>query len=138
MYRKVLGYYAQLTTKSYRVPSGLKGNLEKYRIHRSGKAHEIVMMPIGMKIYTFPFSLPWSKKPVLVVHRGETASRKWQVDESVTGLLLASGYDTRETAVAEVLRDLEAIGEDRFWVLHKDVCRALHKGKVPLNKVEAQ
>ena len=138
MFRKVLGYYAQLNAKAYRVASGLTGGLEKYRIHRSGKEYEIVMMPIGRAIYAFTFPLRWTKKPVLVVHRGETATGKWQVDESITGLMLVSGYDTREAAVAEVILNLGAVGEDRFWELHTDVCRALRAGKVPMNKVEVK
>ena len=136
MFKKVLGYHRQIAAAGYRVPEGLKGSWGKYKILRDGKEQEIMMEPIGMKIYTCPFGLKWQKKPVLVVHRGPHGTGKWQVDEAVTGQLISSGHDTREAAAAAAMLDIGAAGEKQFWQVQKAVCLAFRKANVPLNQVE--
>ena len=136
MFQKVLGYHVQLNANAYRLPEGLKGALEKYRIVRDAKESEIAMMPIGKNCYTFPIAPDWKKVPVLVVHRGSTGKGKWQVDESITGLGIVSGYATRDAAVTAVRAALQKVGESSFWQAQQAVCRALRAGKVPINQVE--
>ena len=135
-FKKMRGYHRQIAAPAHRVPDGLKGSLEKYKIKRSGKTQEIMMSPIGRSVFQCPFPLNWKKKPILVVHRGENASGAWQIDEAITGLLLFSGSETREAALGEVLVDIEQQGEKRFWELHADVCRGMKAGNVPMNVVE--
>ena len=136
MFKKVLGYHRQIAASVYRIPEGLKGTLEKYRILVDGKPKDIVMSPVGRNIYMCPFPLDWTQKPILVVHRRELAKGKWQVDEAVTGKVVTSGHDTREAAAADAIAEVEAAGESAFWEAQKAACRALRKAKAPLNTVE--
>ena len=136
MFKKVLGYHRQIIASAYRIPEGLKGRLEEYRILVNGKPQDIVMSPVGRHIYMCPFPLGWTQKPILVVHRRELAKGKWQVDEAVTGKIVTSGHDTREAAAADAIVEVGAVGESAFWEAQKAACQALRKAKAPLNKVE--
>ena len=138
MFKKVLGYHRQITVSAYRIPEGLKGRLEEYRILVNGKPKDIVMSPVGRNVYMCPFPLDWTEKPILVVHRRELSKGKWQVDEAVTGQIITSGHDTREAAAADAIIEVGAAGEAGFWKAQKAACRALRKAKVPLNKVEVK
>ena len=136
MFKKVLGYYRQIPAGDYKLPAGLKGGLEKCKLHLNGKVKEIMMSPVGRSVWTFPFHLPWFKKPILVAHCREDAKGKWQVDEAVTGMPIVSGYNTSAGAVAAAESRLERCGEDAFWKEQKAVCRAMRKANVRLNQVE--
>ena len=136
MFQKVLGYHAQIKVAAFRCPEGLKGSYEKYQLLRNGKQEEIFMVPVGRKIYTCPLALDWEQTPDLVVHRGYDAISKWQVDESVTGVTIVSGHDTRDLAVANAVMEAQKAGETAFWEAQKAIVKACNAANVPLNNIE--
>ena len=131
-YRKVLGYHKQMRSDAYTVPKGLKGKLVPYTLD---EGTEVVFMPVG-KAYQVNLKLGWQKKPVIVVHNGETGNGHWQADDFETGLLVVGYFQTRDAAMDAVFSELIDIGEKRYWENQKRLVKRLRKAKAPVNILE--